>query len=157
MNVQKANLFTYYCSMSDNHTPEQRSHNMSRIRSADTRPERIVRSMIHRMGYRYALHCRQLPGKPDIVLTSRRKIVFVHGCFWHAHKCRWGDVRPKTNSQYWREKISSNAERDKKHLKALQLAGWRILVVWECQVRSPSKLTGRLSRFLSEGGGFTNS
>lgn len=137
--------------MPDNHTPEQRRHNMSRIRSGDTKPELIVRSMIHRMRYRYALHCRQLPGKPDIVLTSRKKIVFVHGCFWHAHKCRWGEVTPRTNGEYWKEKISSNTKRDKKHLKALRLAGWRVLVVWECQVRSPNRLTWRINRFLSEG------
>src|SRR5215204_3893132 len=123
--------------MSDNHTPVQRSYNMSRIRSCNTAPELIVRSILHRMGYRYALHCSNLPGKPDIVLTSRKKIVFVHGCFWHAHHCRRGTVRPRTNNQYWTEKIRSNVERDRKHLTALKAAGWLVMIVWECQVRTP--------------------
>jgi DNA mismatch endonuclease (patch repair protein) len=100
------------------------------------------------MGYRYALHCGQLPGKPDIVLTSRKKVVFVHGCFWHAHNCRWGKVRPRTNSQYWKEKISSNTKRDKTHLKALKVAGWQILVIWECNLRAPQELKQKLAQFL---------
>jgi len=120
--------------MSDNHTPLQRSHNMSRIRSSNTAPEMIVRSILHRMGYRYALHCGNLPGKPDIVLTKRKRIVFVHGCFWHAHNCRRGAVRPKTNNQYWTEKIGSNVRRDKKHLKALKAAGWLVMIVWNAKL-----------------------
>ena len=126
-----------------------RSYNMSRIRSRDTTPERIVRSMIHGWGYRYRLHADDLPGKPDIVLVKHRKIIFVHGCFWHAHGCKVGGSGPKTNRRYWNPKLQQNRERDKRHLRALRRTGWRVLVVWECWTRNPQTLERRLKRFLT--------
>lgn len=126
-----------------------RSYNMSRIRSRDTKPECLVRSMIHRWGYRFRLHCRELPGKPDIVLVKHRKIIFVHGCFWHAHGCRVGGKGPKTNRRYWNPKLQQNRERDKRHLRELRQAGWLVLVVWECWTRKPQVLEERLRAFLA--------
>jgi DNA mismatch endonuclease (patch repair protein) len=134
--------------MADNLTPEQRRFNMSRIRSTNTRPEMIVRSMVHRMGYRYRLHRRDLPGKPDLVFPVQRKAIFVHGCFWHMHDCRFGLVKPKTNIEYWQNKRLSNVERDKSHIAALKNAGWQVMVVWECQVKSPEVLQATLIKFL---------
>ena len=99
--------------MTDVLTKEQRSFNMSRIRNKNTRPEIIVRSIVHRMGYRYALHRKDLQGHPDMVLTKHKKIIFVHGCFWHIHKCRYGSVVPKTNKKFWKTKREGNVDRDK--------------------------------------------
>ena len=121
---------------------------MSQIRSRNTKPEMIVRSLVHRMGFRYSLHRKDLPGKPDIVLTRHKKIIFVHGCFWHMHKCRYGRVTPKTNAKFWQSKRQGNVDRDKRNLKELRKLGWKILIVWECQTRDIDKLTKRLNRFL---------
>lgn len=107
-----------------------------------------MRSMVHRMGYRYRLHRRDLPGKPDLVFPSQRKAIFVHGCFWHMHDCRFGLVKPKTNIDYWQNKRLSNVERDKSHIAALKNAGWQVMVVWECQVKSPEALQATLIKFL---------
>ena len=135
--------------MVDVHTKDQRSYNMSRIRAKNTRPEMLVRSMVHRMGYRYALHCRDLPGKPDIVLTKHRKIILVHGCFWHMHNCRFGKVTPKTHAKFWESKRQGNVARDKANIRKLRKAGWKVLTVWECQTRNEEKLTKKLDKFLS--------
>jgi len=135
--------------MTDNLTPEQRRFNMSRIRSTNTRPELFVRSLVHRMGYRFRLHRRDLPGKPDLIFPSRRKVIFVHGCFWHMHDCRFGSVTPKSNADYWQNKRRSNVERDKGHVAALNNAGWQVFIVWECQIKSPEKLRENLLEFLS--------
>src|SRR6267142_1526646 len=113
--------------MADVLTPQQRSFNMSRIRSRDTRPEMIVRSIVHRLGYRYRLHKRELPGKPDVVLVRHRKIINVHGCFFHMHYCKYGRVVPATNPEFWRAKRLSNVERDLRNLKALKRDGWRVI------------------------------
>lgn len=121
--------------MADVHTPEQRSFNMSRIRNRNTRPEMIVRSLAHRMGYRYSLHRKDLPGKPDLVFKSRRKIIFVHGCFFHMHDCPYGRVTPKTNSEFWQNKRLSNVERDKRNQAVLEDSGWKVLTVWECMTK----------------------
>jgi len=129
-------------------SPEQRSFNMSRIRNRDTKPEKIVRSIIHRLGYRYRLHKKDLLGKPDIVLVRHRKIIDVHGCFFHMHKCRYGQVVPATNATFWQTKRLSNVERDRRNLRALRRAGWKVLIVWECETRKPEKLVKRLERFL---------
>ncbi len=135
--------------MTDVHTPAQRSHNMSRIRSSHTRPELIVRSLVHRMGGRFRLHGKSLPGKPDIVLPGRRKVIFVHGCFWHCHNCRYGRVKPATNTDFWRQKRLQNQQRDRRQKKALQADGWDVLVVWECWTRKPEqRLLMELQRFL---------
>ena len=135
--------------MVDVHTKEQRSFNMSRIRNKDTRPEMIVRSFVHRMGYRYALHRKDLPGHPDMVLTRHRKIIFIHGCFWHMHKCRYGKVRPATNVRFWQTKREGNVARDKRNLRKLRKEGWKVIVIWECQIRNLNKLTEKLEQFLS--------
>ena len=135
--------------MADVHTPEQRSRNMASIRGKDTRPEKIVRSLLHRLGYRFRLHCRELPGKPDLVFPSRRKVIFVHGCFWHMHKCRWGKVTPATNAEFWQTKRKGNCDRDRRALKSLSAAGWKAFIVWECQTRNPDELQTRLVNFLA--------
>jgi len=131
-------------------TPQQRSFNMSRIRNRDTRPERIVRSIVHRLGYRYRLHKKDLPGKPDIVLVRHRKIIDVHGCFFHMHKCKYGSVVPVTNAEFWKGKRLSNVERDRRTLRALEREGWKVLVVWECETRTPASLQSRLLAFLAD-------
>lgn len=128
--------------------PPARSRNMRAIRSRDTGPERIVRSALHRMGYRFRLHVRDLPGCPDIVLPRYRAVVFVHGCFWHAHRCRAGSRIPKTNSEYWEAKRSRNKQRHQKARRALRRAGWAVLTIWECQVRDLGALLSRLETFL---------
>jgi DNA mismatch endonuclease (patch repair protein) len=135
--------------MTDVHTPAQRSFNMSRIRNRNTRPEMVVRSLVHRMGYRYRLHRKDLPGRPDLVFPSRRKIIFVHGCFFHMHDCRYGRVTPKQNAEFWQAKRLSNVERDHRNLVALERDGWKVLEVWECQTRSPELLEGTLRDFLA--------
>ncbi len=136
--------------MADKISPERRSENMQRIRSCDMKPELAVRQMVHAMGYRYRLHRRDLPGKPDLVFGPRRAIIFVHGCFWHQHDCRDGH-RPKSNTGYWGEKLRRNVERDQQVRSRLEADGWRVCVVWECELRRPEALRKRLSTFL-EGG-----
>jgi DNA mismatch endonuclease, patch repair protein len=136
--------------MTDNLTPEQRRYNMLQIRSRNTRPELTVRSIVHRMGYRYRLHCSDLAGKPDLVFPRRRKIIFIHGCFWHKHKCRYGKVIPKTNMEYWQTKRERNAARDKRNRKSLEKEGWEIFVVWECWIRNKDTLKQRLASFLMQ-------
>src|SRR5258708_38072245 len=135
--------------MADVLTTEQRSFNMSRIRNRDTRPEMIVRSIVHRLGYRYRLHKKDLPGKPDLVLVRHKKIVDVHGCFFHMHKCRYGSVVPATNAGFWKKKRLSNVERDRRKLKATARKGWRVMIVWECETRNLPVLAKRIEKFLS--------
>jgi DNA mismatch endonuclease (patch repair protein) len=120
--------------MTDVHTREQRSKNMSRVRSRDTKPELTVRSMLHRMGYRFRLHLKTLPGKPDIVLPKYRAIIFVNGCFWHKHEChlfKW----PSTRTGFWKRKIEGNYRKDKESTLALEKLGWRVCVIWECSLK----------------------
>lgn len=131
----------------DRLTKEARSRNMSRIRFKNTRPERMVRKMLWNMGYRYRLHSRSLPGHPDIVLTKHRAVVFVHGCFWHGHTCVDGHV-PKTNTDYWVEKLRRNTLRDRANRRKLTQAGWCVLVIWECQLRKPERVAARIKTFL---------
>lgn len=107
---------------------------MSRIRSWDTSPEIKVRSMLHQMGFRFRLHVKSLPGQPDIVFPKHKKVVFVHGCFWHLHKgCRDGTI-PKTDHEKWKAKLQRNVERDRNHIKELRRKGWQVLVLWECEI-----------------------
>ena len=136
--------------MADVHTPEQRSFNMSRIRGRDTKPEMIVRSIVHGLGYRYRLHCRDLPGKPDLVLRKHKKIILIHGCFWHMHHCTYGTVVPKTNEEFWSNKRDGNRQRDKRIINALRKAGVQVLTVWECQTKKPEKIHVMLYRFLHQ-------
>ena len=134
--------------MADVLTATQRSFNMSRIRSKDTKPEMIVRRLAHRLGYRFRLHRSDLPGKPDLVFPSRRKIIFVHGCFWHKHRCKAGSVVPLTNAGFWAAKRRANVKRDRKCNRELEETGWIVLVVWECQTKSPDMLRSLLEGFL---------
>lgn len=128
-----------------------RSENMRRIRSSDTAPEIAVRLLVRTLGFPgYRLHRKDLPGKPDIAYVGRKKAIFVHGCFWHGHDCKEGSRRPKSNTGYWLPKIENNARRDAAHVAELQSKDWSVLVVWECELRDPSKVTQRLSGFFAE-------
>ena len=130
----------------------KRSANMRAIRSKDMKPEMAVRRLAHSMGYRFRLHRKDLPGKPDMVFPSRRAVIFVHGCFWHQHpdpSCK--DARaPKSNIEYWQPKLSRNQARDAEHESALQGQGWRVLVIWECQTKDEPALRQSLLKFLGE-------
>ena len=135
--------------MADTLSPAERSQLMSRIRAKDTKPELVVRRLLHAMGYRFRLHRRDLPGSPDIVLPRHGVCIFVHGCFWHLHRnCKSARI-PKTKRAWWRKKLEGNAARDKRHAAALRRLGWRVLTVWECQTDHPYKLSLRLGRFLA--------
>ncbi|NBB81380.1 MAG: DNA mismatch endonuclease Vsr [Verrucomicrobia bacterium] len=129
-----------------------RSEMMSRIGSQNTKPEMVVRKGLHAAGFRYRLHARNLPGSPDIVLPKYRSVILVHGCFWHAHKGCRNFRLPKSNTDFWREKLVLNAERDTRQLKELQDAGWRTLVVWECATRdfSTKKLLETIAAWLHQ-------
>ena len=132
----------------DTISPERRSANMRRIRSSDTAPEIIVRRLIHGMGFRFRLHVDTLPGKPDIVLPRLKRIIDVRGCFWHQHPGCIDSHIPKTRLKYWKPKLEKNQRRDKENENKLRALGWRILVVWECEVKNTRKLSSRLARFL---------
>lgn len=136
--------------MTDVLTPEQRAYCMSRIHGRDTKPELNVRRMLHALGYRYRLHVTSLPGKPDLVFPARRKIILVHGCYWHRHNCRWGRVRAHTNADFWDSKLKENTRRDARICKRLRDQGWQVVVAWECQTRPERReeLLVRLVEFL---------
>jgi DNA mismatch endonuclease (patch repair protein) len=135
----------------DKLTPARRSENMRRIRSKDMKPEMLVRRLVHGLGYRYRLHRKDLPGKPDLVFAPQRKVIFVHGCFWHQHPgCREGKM-PSSNTGYWGPKLRRNVERDAMNLAGLEVNGWRTLVVWECETKNADALQTRLVRFLKKG------
>ena len=134
--------------MADTISKDKRSWNMSRIRSRDTRPELVVRSALHRLGYRFRIHKKDLPGKPDIVLAKYRTVIFVNGCFWHQHKgCKYA-YQPKTRVKFWREKLQGNSERDIRTRKKLRRMDWNAQVIWECQTKNPAKLNKYLTRLL---------
>lgn len=138
--------------MTDKISPECRSANMRAIRSKDMKPEMAVRRMAHRLGYRFRLHCKDLPGKPDMVFPKRRSIIFVHGCFWHQHcdpSCKDAQ-KPKSNVNYWQPKLLRNQARDAKHEAALQTQGWRVLVIWECQTKDERVLEEKIISFFSQ-------
>jgi DNA mismatch endonuclease (patch repair protein) len=126
-----------------------RSENMRRIRSKGMRPELAVRSMVHGMGYRFRLHRKDLPGKPDLVFVSRRKVIFVHGCFWHSHRRCKTAHKPKSNADYWGPKLKRNQARDKKNLAALSAQGWKPLVIWECELKETAAVGTRIREFLA--------
>lgn len=136
--------------LADNFSQNKRSFIMSRVKGRDTQPERAVRSVLHKMGHRFRLHRNDLPGKPDIVLPKHKKVIFVHGCFWHGHKECNRSARPSTNVEFWDRKLSGNIERDRRNLKRIKREGWKALVVWGCQVKSTDRLRGRLLKFLAE-------
>ena len=131
----------------DNVSPQRRSEIMSRIRSQGTKPEMSVRRLIYAMGFRYRLHARELPGKPDLVFRSRRKIIFVHGCFWHRHDCNLARL-PKSRLQFWVEKLEKNRERDARVQEELAAAGWRFLVIWECELANSAAVESKVRGFL---------
>ncbi|MBS0469748.1 MAG: DNA mismatch endonuclease Vsr [Proteobacteria bacterium] len=133
--------------MADTRSRAQRSAIMKSVGSKNTGPELAVRRILHACGYRFRLHRKDLPGTPDIVLSGRRKIIFVHGCFWHGHRCRKGGL-PKSRIDFWTAKISKNRKRDAKNRRALKLLGWDTAVVWQCQLKSEAKLERRLVRFV---------
>ena len=123
----------------DTVTPDVRRRMMAGIRGKDTKPEKAVRSALHRLGFRFRVHRKDLPGKPDLVLPKHKAVIFVHGCFWHGHDChlfKW----PKTRSEFWRQKISSNVARDHKHILALADGEWRVATIWECALKGRSRL-----------------
>jgi DNA mismatch endonuclease (patch repair protein) len=124
---------------------------MSRIKGSNTAPEKLVRSLLHWWGYRFRIHRKDLPGKPDVVLPIHRKIIFVNGCFWHGHAaCKKGVTRPVTNARFWANKISGNVGRDRVNRNALRRSGWKVLTVWECETKRPDRLVSKLLRFLQE-------
>lgn len=122
---------------------------MRLVKSENTTPEIAVRKLTHALGYRYRLHRRDLPGRPDLVFPARRKVILVHGCFWHWHGCKRSRM-PKSNEAYWRGKIDRNVQRDAKNLRRLRRLGWRVLMVWECQVKDAERLARRVSQFLDK-------
>ncbi|MBW2568909.1 MAG: DNA mismatch endonuclease Vsr [Deltaproteobacteria bacterium] len=131
-------------------TKEKRSWNMSRIRSGNTKPELLVRSLLHRMGYRFRLHRKDLPGKPDIVLPKHKAVVFVHGCFWHRHEgCKYAYM-PKSRLEFWGTKFKSNVERDRKVKKQLKEKNWRVLVIWECELSNIESIIKKLKDYLNK-------
>ena len=132
--------------MTDSLSKNRRSWNMSRIRGRDTKPELRVRSVLHRAGYRFRLHTRNLPGRPDIVLPKYRTVVFVHGCFWHRHEgCKFA-YNPKSRKKFWEKKFRENTERDRRCARQLQRLGWRVIAIWECRAERPSLWLWRLPR-----------
>jgi len=127
---------------------ERRSANMRSVKGRDTGPEKLVRRIAHRMGYRFRLHRQDLPGRPDLAFPGRRAVIFVHGCFWHSHDCKRGALKPKTNTAFWTAKLTRNSERDAAQLSRLKRDGWRALVIWECQTKNERRLSARVRRFL---------
>lgn len=139
--------------MVDSLSKSERSKRMSRVRGRDTKPEMLVRRIVHRMGFRYRLHDRKLPGSPDLVFKSRRKAIFVHGCFWHRHPdpdCRLARM-PKSQLDFWRPKLEGNRERDLRNLSELEAIGWQYFIVWECELGHREQLQNKLLVFLTEG------
>jgi DNA mismatch endonuclease (patch repair protein) len=134
--------------VADKFTPEERSRIMARVKGRDTKPERIVRRLLHSLGYRFRLHRKNLPGKPDIVLSKHKKVIYVHGCFWHGHLgCRRA-ARPTTNIEFWNAKIDGNIARDMTAQRDIVGLGWQYLVVWQCETRNLDELTHKLENFL---------
>ena len=136
--------------MVDSLTPEERSQIMARVRSKNSRPELAVRKIVFGFGYRYRLHARTLPGCPDLVFRPRRKIIFVHGCFWHRHANCILARMPKSRIGFWSTKLEGNRKRDERNKRALVREGWNVLTIWECQLRDAERLGARIRRFLDE-------
>ncbi|MFZ1772233.1 MAG: DNA mismatch endonuclease Vsr [Caldilinea sp.] len=134
----------------DNLSVEDRLRTMRSVRSQDTKPEMLVRRSVFGLGYRYRLHRKDLPGKPDLVFVKRRKVIFVHGCFWHGHHCKAGMKQPKTNVDYWTAKLQRNRARDLLHYQQLSELGWRHLVLWECELKDTLSLEKKIVAFLEE-------
>ena len=133
----------------DQVTPAIRSKIMAAVHTRHTGAELAVRSIVHRLGYRYSLTRHELPGKPDLTFVSRRKVIFVHGCFWHGHSCKYGQL-PKSRLRYWRPKIAKNKARDRQQVMRLRRAGWSVMVVWQCQLRIVGNLATSIEGFLND-------
>jgi len=134
--------------MVDRLSKKHRSWNMGRIKSKNTTPEKKVRSILHSMGYRFRLHKKDLPGKPDITLKKYKTVIFVHGCFWHHHKnCKDAGI-PKSNKKFWKEKFKNNIERDKKYKRQLEKLGWKVLIIWACELQDIEKLKEKIGQKL---------
>lgn len=136
--------------MSDIFTPRKRSQIMSAVKNKNTKPEVAVRKLLHALGYRFRLHKKELPGKPDIVLPRFKKVIFVNGCFWHGHEGCCRAKLPKTRTEFWREKMKANKERDEKCTLELRSLGYGVLIVWECEIKDMDKLTEALTNYLTE-------
>jgi DNA mismatch endonuclease (patch repair protein) len=132
----------------DRVTKATRSKIMAAVHTRDTGAEKAVRSIVHRLGFRYSLTRDDLPGRPDLVLVSRRKVIFVHGCFWHGHSCRYGRL-PKSRSEYWKPKIAVNKARDRRQANGLRKAGWSVMIVWQCQLKKKDALEARIEDFVN--------
>src|SRR5947209_4505760 len=133
--------------MADCFDASKRSEIMSHIKGADTSVEVFVRRLLHGLGYRFRIHVADLPGKPDIVLRKHRRVIFVHGCFWHGHKGCTRSTIPKTNTEFWTRKIFGNMKRDKHNVSELRNLGWRVLVIWQCQTKKPGVVAGKIEKF----------
>lgn len=142
-------LATRYSNFMDSISPDKRSWVMSRVRNKDTGPEKKARSLLHRMGYRFRLHKRDLPGNPDIVLPKYNAVIFVHGCFWHRHDCKCGNRMPKSRVKFWNDKLEGNRKSDKLIQEALKERGWKVFVVWECMLKDEAALRAELTKFLT--------
>lgn len=131
-------------------TSEKRSKVMAKIRSKNTKPEIVLRSLLHKKGFRFRIHRKNLPGKPDIVFPAKKLAVYVHGCFWHLHaNCRDGTI-PKSNTEFWNKKLSANVERDNKHLKNIRLLNWKAIVIWECEIeKQPTRVLKKICKILN--------
>ena len=142
-------MLLLYFNMADVHTPRQRRFNMQRIKSSNTQPEMLVRKFLHANGYRYSLHNKKLPCKPDIVLNKYRTVIFVHGCFWHGHAhCKYFKI-PQTRTKWWTDKINRNKANGAKAIKALKKEGWKVAVIWECKLK-PAKVEKTLASLLKK-------
>ena len=129
-------------------TPEQRRYTMSRVHGKDTKTELLVRGLLYKLGYRYRLQGRDLPGNPDIVFRSKKKVIFIHGCFWHGHDCRSGKKQPKTNEEYWLPKLAKTRARDAQNQTKLLELAWDYLILWECQLKDKEALTEKIRKFM---------
>lgn len=134
----------------DRLTPERRSRLMSRVGGKDTTPEMVVRRLVHSLGYRYRLHVRGLPSSPDLAFTARRKVILVHGCFWHRHEGCKKATTPKSNEAFWADKFDRNVQRDAENLRALHDLGWEARVIWECETKDVVDLKAKLVDFLGD-------
>ncbi len=137
--------------MSDIFTKDKRSKIMSSIKNKDTRPELAVRSLLHRMGHRFRLHQKDLPGKPDIILKKHKTVVFVHGCYWHRHNCKRGQSMPSSNKEFWQRKFRGTIERDKKVQEQLKKLDWNVGVIWQCELKTQSDTVKKLENILAAG------
>lgn len=136
--------------MTDIYCREKRSGIMARVRATGTKPECLVRQVAHGLGYRFRLHRSDLPGKPDLVFPKHRRVIFVHGCFWHGHRQCSKAKRPTTNRSFWKQKLSRNVERDQQNIAALRHAGWDVLVIWECETKDRDRIAESINRFFNE-------